>query len=127
MTTYGSVRFARRLTLALVFVVFAFAATVTAADARRPGPTPSGGASCTLSSTGAGQPLILSGSGFAPNSQYLLFTSTPGGSGATTVNTDPSGAISDTLIAYWSGTYTAGIWSEGHHSSEVAACSTTVP
>jgi hypothetical protein len=53
---------------------------------------------------------------------------TPGGTGTTTVNTDPSGSLAaGNFWTYWSGTYAAQIWSEGHQSSLVASCSTTVP
>ena len=69
----------------------------------------------------------LTGSGFSANSQYIVYMSSPGGTGATTVNTDGSGdLVAGNFWAYWSGTYTAQIFSEGHKSSLVTTCSTTV-
>jgi hypothetical protein len=107
--------------------IMANAPTVLGAPMAKPGPGPSSSGACTLSSGGIGQELVLTGSGFASNSQYLVLLSSPGGSGMTTADTDPSGAFSDVFWTYWSGTYTAEIWTEGHRSSEVASCATTVP
>jgi len=125
----GNSRLSRASTFGLASALTAIALIVTADAtlARPPRPEPTGGATCVLSSAGVGQQLFLSGSGFAPNSQYVLFSASPGGSGATTVNTDQSGAlISPLLFAYWPGTYGAQLWTEGHHTSEVASCSTAV-
>jgi hypothetical protein len=102
------------------------ATSVVAAPMAKPGPGPTSSASCTLSSGGIGQQLVLSGSGFAPSTQYLLVLDSPGGSGLTTVNTDPAGLMSDSFWTDWSGTYTAQVWTEGHHATEVASCSTSV-
>jgi hypothetical protein len=72
--------------------------------------------------------MLLTGSGYAPNSQYIVSMSSPAGTGTTTVNTDPSGSLTaGNFWTYWSGTYSAQIWSEGHQSSLVTSCSTTVP
>jgi hypothetical protein len=71
--------------------------------------------------------MTLNGAGFASSSQYVVYMTSPGGTGATTVNTDPAGnLVAGNFWAYWSGTYTAQIYSEGHQSALVATCSTTV-
>ena len=106
-------------------VVLASAQSVLGAPMAKPAHGPTSSGVCTLSSAGIGQGLVLSGNGFAANSQYLLLLDSPGGSGMTTVNTDSSGSLTGVFWTYWSGTYTAEIWTEGHHSSEVTSCSTT--
>lgn len=113
----------------LSFAVAACAVLASAeAVAARAKPNGGGGttASCTLSTAGVGQPLALSGRGFAPDSQYVLFLTSPAGSGATTVNTDSSGSLSYNTFASWPGVYSAQIMTESHHSSVAASCSTTV-
>ena len=80
------------------------------------------GGSCAVSSSGVGQQLVFSGRGFAANTQYLLFTTSPGGNGETTANTDSTGAFSVSSVAYWHGTYGASVWSSGGGSRQLAAC-----
>src|SRR3989442_15630635 len=65
----------------------------------------SASAACVAASAGVGKPLVISGHGFAANSQYLLYTNTPAGSGATTATTDGSGSFTVNSWAYWAGTY----------------------
>jgi hypothetical protein len=119
----------RGYAVVLSFVVAAFAVPASA-EAVAAHAKPNGGgsttASCTLTSAGVGQPLLLSGSGFAPDSQYVLFLTSPAGTGATTVNTDSSGSLTYDTFASWPGVYSAQIMTESHHSTVAASCSTTV-
>jgi len=80
-------------------------------------------AACAASSAGAGKALVISGHGFAANTQYLLYTSTPAGTGATTATTDGTGAFTVNSWAYWSGAYGAAVWTPGGGSRLVATCS----
>lgn len=130
MTKKIRLRRASVLVLAAMFAVAGMATSATATLAKRPGGGGGGGgsASCALTSAGVGQPLLLTGSGFAANSQYIVSMSSPGGTGMTTVNSGPSGSlVAGNFWTYWSGTYSAQILSEGHQSSLVTSCSTTVP
>ncbi len=71
--------------------------------------------------------MYLTGGGFAPDSQYIVYMSTPAGTGATTVNTDSSGNLANgNFWTTWAGTYDAQIYTEGHRPSLVASCSVTV-
>jgi hypothetical protein len=80
--------------------------------------------SCAVSSAGVGQQLVVSGHGFAANTQYLLFVSTPRGSWETVANADSTGAFTYDSMAYATGTYGATVWSEGGGSKQVASCTT---
>jgi hypothetical protein len=77
---------------------------------------------CTVSSAGVGQQLVVSGHGFAANTQYLLHVSTPTGTFATVANADPTGAFTYDNWAYSRGVYGATVFSEGGRSSQVATC-----
>jgi hypothetical protein len=107
--------------------ILANATSVVGAPMAKPGPGSSSSGVCTLSTVGVGQEMLLTGAGFTPNTQYVLFLNSPGTAGGTTVNTDPSGDFTYVMWTYASGTYSAQAWAEGHHASEVASCSTTVP
>ena len=116
------------LAISLALAASGLIASAEAVAARDPKPSGGGGtaASCSLSTAGVGQPLTLSGSGFAPNSQYVLFMTSPAGSGGTTVNTDSNGSLSYNTFASWAGVYSAQLMTESHHSTVAASCSTTV-
>ena len=77
---------------------------------------------CAVSSAGVGQSLTVSGHGFAANSQYLLFLTSPGGNGATTATTDATGSFTYTSTAYWKGAYGASVWTSGGGSKQLASC-----
>ena len=79
-------------------------------------------AKCAVSATAAGGALAVTGSGFAPNTQYLVFLSSPGGKGETTANTDATGAFNYGSTAYWKGAYGATVWTSGHSSALIATC-----
>ena len=83
----------------------------------------SASAACVAASAGVGKPLVISGHGFAANSQYLLYTNTPAGSGATTATTDGSGSFTVNSWAYWAGTYGGSVWTIGGGSHQMATCS----
>jgi hypothetical protein len=82
--------------------------------------------SCTLSTTGFGAPLTLSGSGYAPNTSYgvVFVWPTGAGTGGTGTTSDASGNFSVSTYAYWVGAYTATV-TDGRGRS-LASCSTTV-
>jgi hypothetical protein len=80
-------------------------------------------ASCTISSGGVGQPLTTTGRAFGANTQYVLYATTPAGTGATTATTDGSGSFTVNSWAYWKGTYSAAVWSAGGGAKLVANCS----
>ena len=128
MTKRSRLNRASALALALALAAIGFGATAVDTLAKRPGQGGSGAAeTCSLTSAGVGQPLILSGSGFAANSQYIVYMTSPGGTGATTVNTDPTGSLAaGNFWTYWSGTYSVQLWSEGHQSNLAASCATSV-
>jgi hypothetical protein len=120
----------RALLIGLGLVGIAILASVTSvlgAAAAKPGPGSASSGVCTMSTGGVGQELLLTGTGFVPNTQYVLFLESPGTAGGTTVNTDQAGYFTYAMSTYSSGTYTAQVWAEGHHMIEVASCSTTVP
>jgi hypothetical protein len=77
---------------------------------------------CAVTSAGVGQALAVSGHGFAANTQYALFTTTPGGNGETTASTDSTGAFTVTSFTYWHGTYGASVWTLGGGAKQVASC-----
>jgi hypothetical protein len=79
-------------------------------------------AKCAVSATAVGGALTVSGSGFAPSTQYLLFLSSPGGNGETTTSSDAAGYINYGSTAYWKGTYGATLWTSGHNSALAASC-----
>lgn len=83
----------------------------------------SAAASCTLSSAGVGQSLTTSGRGFGANTQYVLYATTPAGTGATTASTDGNGSFTVNSWAYWKGTYSAAVWTTGGGAKLVKACS----
>ena len=77
---------------------------------------------CAVSSTGVGQQLVVSGTGFAPSTQYHLFVNTPTGSYETVANADATGTFTYDNWAYSKGSYSASVWSEGGGSKLMAAC-----
>jgi hypothetical protein len=80
-------------------------------------------ANCALSATTLGAAVPITGSGFAPGTQYFLLLSTPATSGGTTVTTSATGSFTyATMVAYSKGTYGASVWTEGHHSTLAANC-----
>ncbi len=84
-------------------------------------------AQCTLTGSTVGGPLTLTGSGYAPNTDYAAEFQWPsGGAGTLPANSDSSGAISVSTYAYWSGTYHVSVYTTGHHTQLMASCSTTV-
>src|SRR5213594_1023354 len=117
-------RRASMLGLAALLALAAVTASGGVALAKRPVPPPTSSQTCTLTSAGVGQPMYLTGGGFAPDSQYIVYMSTPAGTGATTVNTDSSGNLANgNFWTTWAGTYDAQIYTEGHRPSLVASCS----
>jgi hypothetical protein len=107
--------------------ILANATAVLGAPTAKPGPGSSATGVCMLSTGGLGQEMLVTGTGFTPNAQYVLFLTSPGTAGGTTINTDQAGNFTYAMSTYSSGTYSAQVWAEGHHMSEVASCSTTVP
>lgn len=82
----------------------------------------SSNAHCTVSAPAVGGALTVTGTGFAPSTQYLLFLSSPGGNGETTANTGATGSFTYSSAAYWKGTYGATVWTSGHSSALAATC-----
>ena len=80
---------------------------------------------CTVSSAGVGQQLLVSGQGFAANTQYHLFVNTPTASFETVANADATGAFTYENWAYTHGSYGASVWPESGASKPVATCSST--
>jgi len=82
--------------------------------------------SCTLSTTGLGAPLTLSGSGYSPNTSYGVVFVWPTGAGTagTGTTSDASGNLSVSTYAYWLGSYSASVTDS--HGRQVASCATTV-
>ena len=80
---------------------------------------------CSLSASGVGSALTLSGSGYTPGATYIVDWVWPNGNGeaASSVTADPSGNISTSLYANWAGSYTDNVLFGG---KQVASCSTTV-
>src|SRR5215472_8000867 len=79
---------------------------------------------CAVSSAGVGKQLTVTGSGYAPNTGYLVQITWPAGnvSGQSTT-TDASGHLSAWNYAYYAGTYSVGIATMGSRSTTVARCS----
>ena len=85
-------------------------------------------AQCTLTGSTVGGALVLSGSGYAPNTAYAAEIEWPsGGAGTLPANSDNTGAISASTFAWWSGAYHASIYTTGNHTQLMASCSTTIP
>ena len=82
----------------------------------------SASAACAVTATAVGQGLTTSGHGFAANSQYVLYETTPAGTGATTATTDGSGSFTVSGWATWKGTYSAAVWTSGGGAKLVASC-----
>src|SRR5881628_2974960 len=82
----------------------------------------SASAACAVTATAVGQALTTSGHGFAANSQYVLYETTPAGTGATTATTDGSGSFTVSGWATWKGTYSAAVWTSGGGAKLVATC-----
>jgi hypothetical protein len=82
---------------------------------------------CTVSSAGVGKQLTITGSGYAPNTGYLVDITWPAGntSGQSTT-TDASGHLGAWTYAYYAGNYSVAIATMGSHSTTVARCSTSV-
>jgi len=78
--------------------------------------------SCTVSSAGVGQKLIVAGHGFSAGTQYHLFVSSPTGSYETVANTDSTGAFTYESWTYAKGAYGASVWSVGGKSRQLATC-----
>ncbi len=79
---------------------------------------------CAVSATTVGAAVPVNGSGFAPNTQYVLYTTAPTTSGGTSITTSSTGSFSyDSMVAYMKGTYSASVWTAGHGSALAANCS----
>jgi hypothetical protein len=117
-------RIVRRASIGTVAVTAAvgISATTVLADKQHNGGSP---ASCSLSTTGWGAPLTLSGSGYAPNTSYGIEFVWPAGAGSagTGAWSDSSGNLSVSTYAYWPGSYTASVTNS--HGKLLASCSTT--
>ncbi len=115
--------------LSLVLSVLAFA--VAGAALLRPSfaaSTPKN-ATCSVSSTGVGKPLVISGTGYTPNTAYpLTIQQGTGGSAGTSTWTDGSGNFNfSSLYALYPGTYTVTVYSAFHQNSKIAAtCSMAI-
>jgi hypothetical protein len=80
-------------------------------------------AKCTVSATTLGAAVPVTGSGFAPNTQYVLYTTAPSTSGGTTVTTGSTGSFTyGSMVAYMKGTYSASVWTAGHGAALAANC-----
>jgi hypothetical protein len=81
-------------------------------------------AKCAVSTSALGAGVPVTGTGFAPSTQYVLYTNAPTTSGGTTITTTATGSFTyDGMVAYMKGTYGASVWTGGHGSALAATCS----